>query len=576
MKQKEALELLKLGHNVFLTGAAGSGKTYLLNQYIAHLRKHGVGVAVTASTGIAATHLGGQTIHSWSGIGVRDSLADEEIEIILKKSRVKRNFSGTKVLVIDEISMLHAHQLDMVERLLHRAQSKAGHAGDFTRAFGGLQVILCGDFFQLPPVVSGWRGNGERAFAYEGEGWKRGEFQACYLTEQFRQATAESPSAEGAATDPLLAVLNDIRSGTAGESTKVPLRTRYKRDPHGSALPTKLYTRNINVDAINKRELESLSGKSKTFHMQTRGFKQMVEALKRNTLALEELNLKEGAQVMFVKNAQSGEYVNGTRGTVEGFDSATGFPLVRTVGGSIIHAEPEEWRLEDGGTVRATLTQVPLRLAWAITVHKSQGMTLDSAEIDLSDAFEPGMGYVALSRIRSLNGLKLMGLNDTALSVHPNILAHDKHFREHSDALSKALQEFAPAEKEAKQSETLFERFEGSRDTGLVKRRKEHKEKKKRTPTHRITGELIARGLSLAETARERELTIGTIISHMEKLKIEGALPNVEHLTEHIKDHGAIRAAFEKSGDGKLTPVFNKFGGAHSFETLRLVRLLVE
>ena len=180
MTQQEALDILKMGHNVFLTGAAGSGKTHLLNQYIAHLRAHDVGVAVTASTGIAATHLGGQTIHSWCGMGVRETLADDELEAIMRNTRIARNFKKTKVLIIDEISMLHARQLDMVERI-------ARHMGDFTKPFGGLQVVLCGDFFQLPPIVRAQQSGespAEKQFAYECRAWDSGELRVCYLHEQ--------------------------------------------------------------------------------------------------------------------------------------------------------------------------------------------------------------------------------------------------------------------------------------------------------------------------------------------------------------------------------------------------------
>ncbi|MDX2345803.1 MAG: AAA family ATPase, partial [Legionella sp.] len=148
MQQDEAFNLLKMGKNVFLTGAAGAGKTYLLNQYINYLKNNNVSVAVTASTGIAATHLDGTTIHAWSGIGVRDHLSATDLEKLLKKQNIKKHYKKTKVLIIDEISMLHPFQLDMVDAIARRILN-------YDAAFGGIQVILCGDFFQLPPVFSG-------------------------------------------------------------------------------------------------------------------------------------------------------------------------------------------------------------------------------------------------------------------------------------------------------------------------------------------------------------------------------------------------------------------------------------
>jgi ATP-dependent DNA helicase PIF1 len=412
MKQDQALEILKSGKNVFLTGAAGAGKTYLLNKYIDYLRSNAMGVAVTASTGIAATHLHGKTIHSWSGIGIKNSMNGKELEKLLKKSRIARNYKKTKVLIIDEISMLHGYQLEMVDQI-------ARYMKKVDEPFGGIQVVVCGDFFQLPPVSSGYS-NTVTQFAFESPAWENSDFSVCYLDEQHRQEN-----------DPLLDVLNDIRSGTAGEHTRVPLRTRYKKEPEGAGKATKLYSRNINVDAINEGELSKIEGKEKKFTMQSVGADALVEALKKGCLAQEELCLKVGAEVMFIKNSTIDDYKNGTRGVVEGF-SVKGWPKVRTFDGSLIITKPEEWKYEDNEETRATLIQVPLRLAWAITIHKSQGMTLDTAEIDLGDAFEPGMGYVALSRVRSLSGLKLMNLNAMALEVHPKVLEQDKLFKEAS------------------------------------------------------------------------------------------------------------------------------------------------
>lgn len=556
MTQDEALEILKFGHNVFLTGPAGSGKTYLMNRYVEYLEESGVPVAITASTGIAATHLGGQTIHSWSGIGIRDYVEDGEIEELAEKDRIKRNWRSARVLVIDEISMLHAHQLDLVDRL--------GRAVlDPDKPFGGVQVILSGDFFQLPPVSVGW-GREEVRFAYEGTAWESGGFQVCYLSEQFRQDDE----------DALTAVLNDIRNGTAGEHTREPLRECYKREPKGAVRPTRLFARNVNVDAVNEKALMELPGHAKIFRMRTHGFKAMADSLKRSCLAPELLKLKIGAEVMFVKNAQDGSYVNGTRGVVESFDEH-GLPCVRTMNGELIVAEEEEWRLDENGTVRATLTQIPLRLAWAITIHKSQGMTLDCAEMDLSDAFTPGMGYVALSRVRSLAGLKLLGLNDVALSVHPKVLLHDQKFKEWSNEVRDAVCAFSEAEKKEACERVLRERFGVSPSAGKkVKQKKAPAGKKeKKLATHEVTRALLEEGRSLEEISKERGITVGTILGHMEKLQGLRRLPDISYMRDSIDDFDAIHAEFQKSDTGALAPVFNHFNGTHSFETLKLVRL---
>jgi ATP-dependent DNA helicase PIF1 len=556
MQQDEALNLLKMGKNIFLTGAAGSGKTYLLNKYIHYLKENNVKVAVTATTGIAATHLQGVTIHSWSGIGVRDKITAKDLEKLLTMSRIKRNYKKTKVLIIDEISMLHKHQLDMVDAI-------ARYILSCDIAFGGMQVILCGDFFQLPPVSAGFSKE-EIEFAFEGDAWQRGDFSVCYLHEQHRQGN-----------DPLLAVLNDIRSGTAGEHTKVPLRTRYKKEPQGVTKATRLYSRNINVDLINEQELANLPGSEKIFKMTMDGFSALVDGLKRSCLAMEQLKLKKDAEVMFIKNDVSGKYVNGTRSIVVGFDKSDGWPIVKTYNNEIIIAYPEEWKVEDNGFVRATITQVPLRLAWAITIHKSQGMTLDAAEIDLGDAFEPGMGYVALSRVRSLNGLKLMNLNEMALTVHPKILEQDHIFKENSDAIVKYLQSLSNEEQLQSHRVTLLERFGG----GESKSTEKNKKRKTKIPTHIITLQMLQENLSIESIAAKRSLAVATIIGHIEKLKslklIDDVLITNLKSTISKNDFDIIYTELEQSADGRLTPIHEKFAGKYSYACIQLVRLFV-
>jgi ATP-dependent DNA helicase PIF1 len=561
MKQADALELLKLGENVFLTGAAGAGKTYLLNNYIDYLRRHSVGVAITASTGIAATHINGRTIHSWSGIGVRDALTDTDLEKLLRNKRVQRNYRHAKVLVIDEISMLHPRQLDMVD-------SVARHMLDKTKPFGGVQVVLCGDFFQLPPVRRGADGAMQR-FAYYSRAWQRGEFKVCYLHEQHRQSN-----------DPLLTILSDIRAGSAGEHNKVPLRTRYKRAPAGDVQPTRLYARNINVDTVNERELAGIEAEEKLFSMERRGLKAFVYVLVKSCLAPQELRLKAGAEVMFVKNAADGSYVNGTRGKVESFDDEDGWPQVRTFDGHLITATPVEWKLEDNGTVSATIIQVPLRLAWAITIHKSQGMTLDAAEIDLSDAFEPGMGYVALSRVRSLSGLKLMGLNELALQVNQDAKNRDDIFQQQSQQAEQFIRSVENYTR--RQRDVLLTRFEGSLEETQVggertnlKKTKTKRPGKEKRPTHEITANLLLEKRSLRDIARQRQLAVSTIVGHLEKLKGLNRLPDIGFLKPALSESEFERIvqAFRESKDGQLTPVHERFGGRYSYEELRIARL---
>lgn len=561
MRQDEALNLLKMGKNIFLTGEAGSGKTYLLNEYIQYLKDNNVAVAITASTGIAATHLHGTTIHSWSGIGIRDHISEIDLEKLLTSQRIKSNYQKTKVLIIDEISMLHKHQLDMVDAI-------ARYILNSDKAFGGIQIVLCGDFFQLPPVSSSFVE--EKHFAFEASAWQAGEFNICYLHEQHRQGN-----------DPLHAILNDIRNGTAGEHTKVPLRTRYKKEPVGATKATKLYSRNINVDAINERELANIPSKEKIFTMSNIGYNALVAGLKNSCLAPEQLKLKIGAEVMFIKNDSSGRYVNGTRGVVVSFNKKEGWPVVKSYDNEIIIAYPEEWKYEDNGIVRASITQIPLRLAWAITIHKSQGMTLDAAEIDLGDAFEPGMGYVALSRVRSLTGLKLMNLNEIALKVHSKILHHDKAFKNNSATIVKYLQTLSEKEITESHNKTLKERFQGI-SIKVKGHKKIASKKNKKVATHLITLDMLNKDLSPQAIATERGLTLGTIISHIEKLKALNKLDNayMSRLKDLLPEEDEkifeiIINELKQSEDGKLTPIFDKLEGKYSYSYIRLVRLFV-
>ena len=420
MTQEQALSILKTGANVFLTGEPGSGKTYTINRYIAWLRERGVEPAITASTGIAATHVGGMTIHAWSGIGIKRDLTDWDLEALTEREPLVRRVRNTQVLIIDEVSMLDAHLLTMVDRAVRTLRGNE-------RPFGGLQVIFVGDFFQLPPISKNEPGLIKTAahFAFESPAWEEANPLYCYLSEQHRQED-----------DIFLELLANLRAGTLGPRHKEALRARATAKAAGPH--TRLYPHNADVDRINDEELSRLDAPAKVYAMRSEGAKALVEGLKRGCLSPETLALKAGASVMFTRNNFEHGYVNGTLGVVESF-AQSGFPNIRTRGGRLIEASPEEWCIDDRARTLAKIVQVPLRLAWAITVHKSQGMSLDSAVMDLSQAFEYGQGYVALSRVRTLGGLYLSGFNERSLQVHPAIQKQDARFRGASVAAREAF-----------------------------------------------------------------------------------------------------------------------------------------
>lgn len=405
-----------------MTGEPGAGKTYTINRYIAWLRERGVEPAITASTGIAATHVGGMTIHAWSGIGIKKELSDWDLEALLEREPLVRRVRGAQVLIIDEVSMLDAPLLTLVDRAVRTLRGS-------NQPFGGLQIIFVGDFFQLPPVSKGEAAK----FAFESPAWKEANPLYCYLSEQHRQED-----------DIFLELLGALRAGAMTGEHKQALSARAEF-PDDGEMTTRLYPHNADVDRINDDALSRLDASAHVYTMYTEGAKPLVEGLKRGCLSPETLVLKEGASVMFTRNNFDKGYVNGTLGTVTGFGE-TGFPLVRTRQGQMIEAGTEEWRIDDRARTLAKISQVPLRLAWAITVHKSQGMSLDSAVMDLSSAFEYGQGYVALSRVRSLDGLYLSGFNERALQVHPDILKKDTEFRGASTAAAEAFSAMPPEE----------------------------------------------------------------------------------------------------------------------------------
>jgi ATP-dependent DNA helicase PIF1 len=408
MTQQEAIEVMLSGKNVFLTGEPGAGKTYTLNEFIRRAQALDKRIAITASTGIAASHLGGTTIHSWSGLGIADQIHDADLDRMSYKLQIRERYNRCDILIIDEVSMLHGSRLDMVDRACRWVRNNE-------KPFGGLQVILVGDMFQLPPVT---RGSDETDYAHTSNAWRVAELTPCYLTEQHRQG----------ADDKLLNILREMRNGNISPEHIELLNTRTQLAPDDSI--TKLYTHNVDVDSLNNKKLADLNGPQRSYTMTDKGKDWEIDKLKKNLLCPEKLYLKIGAEVMFVANDFEAGFVNGTRGRVVAFEM--GDPVVETTDGQRIHVEEHTWRQfnETGEYVRAEVSQHPLRLAWAVTIHKSQGMSLDAAEIDLSNAFVPGMGYVALSRVRSLEGLFLVGLGPQALQMDPDIYQFDKALKQ--------------------------------------------------------------------------------------------------------------------------------------------------
>lgn len=483
MKQAQALGVMMKGESVFLTGPPGSGKTYVLNQFIQLAKKAGKRVAVTASTGIAATHIAGTTIHSWSGLGIRDEVSERDEKWLKENDRLIKRYNNIDVLVIDEVSMIHGKRLDMVNQVTKWLR-------DSEEPFGGLQVILTGDLFQLPPIN---RGDQKIDFVHMSQAWQELNPRVCYLTEQHRQAA-----------DPLLDLLQAMREGDVAEAHFASLSERLGLEVPADITITKLYSHNQDVEHINDSHLQAIAQEAKTFVMETYGTQAKVEQLAKSVLAPEVLVLKVGAEVMFVANNFADGFANGSRGRVVDFKD--GKPVVELQRNRRrITVDLHSWSLEEDGRERARVSQLPLRLAWAITIHKSQGMSLDGAEIDLSRAFTPGMGYVALSRVRSLDGIYLKGINNQALAMHPEIFSFDEQLKAASVELAAQTTEYK-AEEVAISSVTASE---APADKSLLDQLKAWRAKEgasRRVPLYMVASNKTLEALALNKPTTDRQL----------------------------------------------------------------------
>ena len=552
MRQEKALAILKSGKNVFLTGSAGTGKTYVLNEYISYLKSRKVPVAITASTGIAATHMNGMTIHSWAGIGVKEHLTRGNLASMKTKKYLKNHLEKVKVLIIDEISMLHKNQINLVDVVLQ-------YFKDNDAAFGGIQVVFSGDFFQLPPIGKPGETSKEK-FSFMSDAWLRASLAVCYLTEQYRQSDNE-----------LNLILNEIRQGVISDYSYAQLKKASKNELQQSKNLTKLYTHNSDVDRINAEHLATLSGDPKTFSATTKGNEKLVETLKNSVLAGEYLAFKIGAKVMFVKNDTEKRYVNGSMGTVIGFTDK-GFPSVKLLDGKTIATDIESWSImDDDGKTLASYNQIPLRLAWAITVHKCQGMTLDEAEIDLSKTFEKGQGYVALSRLKKLESLQLIGLNAMALSVDSLAQKADARFQELSEDADNA----SNLDELELQASVFIKAVGGlTNSKEITKNKNKLKEKVRgKLSTYQATLIHLKQRVSIKEIAEIRGLSEGTIAGHLIKIRKDYPDENLSFYKPKASIVKQVKQAYDqlpKTSSKSLNAIYRKLAGKVSYDDIKL------
>lgn len=404
-EQRRVVAAIQDGQNVFITGSAGTGKSYILN----YLRKYHEGIHITASTGIAAVQVGGVTLHSWASLHLGEDPVEVIVKRINKNKKKKKMLFNAGILAIDEISMLRGDLFDKFNDVLKQVRES-------WEPFGGLQVVLFGDFLQLPPVVK-FDEMVDAHFCFESYAWQEGQFQPFVLKESFRHKDAS-----------FLELLDRIRTGQMEDQDVDLLYERCEVGDQDGIQPTIITTHNAQAEEINEHELSLIETEERSYHWKSSGNKQRLQMLERNCLAPSVLKLRIGAQVMMLKNTfQEEGIVNGSLGVVSGF-SKEGYPLVEFLNGVEKEIKPQPWTVDEFDMEKfdmvpvATIEQIPLRLSWAITVHKSQGMTLDKIRCQLGKAFAEGQVYVALSRVKTLEGLYLDTFNPYAVRVNPKVV----------------------------------------------------------------------------------------------------------------------------------------------------------
>ena len=425
--QKAAFDAIIAGKSIFLTGPGGTGKSFLLENLHSYFKKRDKKkLAITAMTGCAAVLIGpfAKTLHSWAGIGLGRGDVDKMADMVAADKRKGPRWRQTKCLVIDEVSMMTPALLALLDAVGRKARKCP------EKPFGGLQLVFVGDFYQLPPVSR----EGPSGFAFESPLWKEVVQETHILTEISRQK------------DPVFQnILNEARAGELTPESYAVLESRKTMDWKRLEIkPTLIFAKNTDVSAINETKLAKLPGEERVFDAQTDVpdglapdiIKMLVEKLDRDAPYEAKLRLKERAQVMLLKQLyeevenKDGKksmspihgLVNGSRGVVTGF-AADGNPVVKFLNGKVLIVKPAAWSSDDEpGALKRV--QIPLRVAYAITIHKAQGASLDSALVDVGPStFEYGQAYVALSRVRNLESLFVFEIAPKAFRAHPAVKA---------------------------------------------------------------------------------------------------------------------------------------------------------
>ncbi len=393
--QQKALNWLRSGENVFLTGGAGSGKSYLIREYRKEVDSQSL--PILASTGVAAVLLGGRTFHSFFGLGILEGGPRLAFERASKNKKLLKRLKDAEGVIIDEISMISGMAFETAEMI-------ARFARESELPWGGLRVIAVGDFAQLPPVSS----SAQKDWCFRSPSWLKSGFQVASL--HYNQRVQENH---------FLEVLNYIRKGQVPPMVRDFLNEKLK-DHDEDAPGTRLFPRRLQAEAYNQKKLDEIQEDEIQIPTIYFGTEKQREMLARSSPVPEILKIKLGCEVLFLQNDPQKRWVNGTRGKV--VDIETDKIKVRKTGGREVQVEKVQFSLLDAeGQIAASMVQFPLTLAYATTIHKSQGATLDEIWCDLGALWEPGQAYVALSRLRHSEGLHLLRWNPRSVLVDPAV-----------------------------------------------------------------------------------------------------------------------------------------------------------
>lgn len=400
--QKSALNLLRGDENVFLTGAAGTGKSYTIRSFLSEVSSKNF--PILASTGAAAVLVGGRTFHSFMGLGIMEGGPQETISRALKDRRLIKRLQKIDGFILDEVSMISGPVLQTAEQICRRVREQP------LLPWGGLRVIAVGDFAQLPPVTVS---SAQRLWAFEAPVWKSSFFRSVFLTESIRAQDLQ-----------LLDLLNEMRLGEMSQQSATKLNERTIEDFQDENI-TFLYPRRYQVDRMNQLKLQNVKGPETCFQSEYSGQDRWVQSLKKFSPLPEELVLKEGALVMLRQNDPRRRWVNGSTGIVAKISD--GAIEVDLLSGRRVSVEKSTFSLQNAeGVVLAAVTNFPLTLAYAMTIHKAQGATLDRMRVDLQSLWEPGQAYVAVSRVRNLSDLYIESWDRRSIKSDPRVISFYK------------------------------------------------------------------------------------------------------------------------------------------------------